>query len=72
MNIGGVYLYKNKKPVYITEGQYDVNGRISNYWNFRYIKKDGTLGKRSGDYDNEYNKFTPIKNYKIKININLK
>jgi len=60
MEIGKLYTY-NGKLVYITDGDYQIDGRISNFWNFRYVKEDGTFSKKGGDYDNEGGKFVPSK-----------
>lgn len=55
----GAYLYKGK-PVFVTDHQYyGSNGGICNFVGFRPIRKDGTLGKRAGDYD--HGQFKPIK-----------
>ena len=51
MDIGDVRLYKGK-PVLIISGAYEIGGRISNFWDFIYISKNGNLGKCGGDYDN--------------------
>lgn len=51
--VGTIWRYKGK-PVFITGGQYTGSyGGISNFWNFRTIEKDGTLGEEYGDYDNK-------------------
>lgn len=72
MRIGGVYLYKERYPVYITGGAYERNGRVSNYWKFQHIKKDGQLGKKGGDYDNGGpEKFCQITGAKVKTLIKL-
>ena len=36
--------------VYIVRGDFEIGGRISNYWCWRKIKKDGTLGKKEIGY----------------------
>jgi hypothetical protein len=64
MHVGGVYLYEDK-PVYITDGQYESNGRISNYWRFRYINKNGSLGESGGDYGGCFEKYTGKATIKI-------
>ena len=51
MRIGSVWIYKGR-PVYITGGRYQGRHGVSNYWNFQYIKNDGTLGEGGSDYDN--------------------
>jgi len=61
--IGKVYRYKDIYPVLITNGEYECNGRVSNFWSFQYIRKNGTLGKKGHDYDT--GQFELIKNAKI-------
>lgn len=39
-------------PVYILGGQYEVDGRISNFWSWRVVLKDGTLGEEQCGYGN--------------------
>jgi hypothetical protein len=51
LQVGQVYLYKGY-PVYITGGQYMGTYGISNYWYWRKIKEDGTLGRSAKGYDN--------------------
>lgn len=64
MQICKVYNYKGK-PVLITGGQYSVNGRVSNLWHFRRIKKDGSLGTKGADYSYA---FTACKDkYEIRV-----
>jgi len=48
---GQVYLYKGT-PVFITGGEYMGTYGISNYWYWRKIKSDGTLGRSYRGYDN--------------------
>lgn len=36
--------------VYVTGGQYEVNGRISNFWYWRKLNPDGTLGAEGHGY----------------------
>ena len=72
MRIGGVYMYKGKYPVYITAGCFETGGRISNFWDFKKVKPDGTLSQREmGDYDNEHGKFARIKGAKVAIMVTL-
>lgn len=53
MEIGEVRMYKGRVPVLITGGQrYGSSGGISNFWYFRRVNKDGTLGRNGSDYDN--------------------
>lgn len=67
MSIGKVYLYKGR-PVYVTGGQYESNGRISNYWSFLYINEDGSLGEEGGDYG----ALGPMLDAKVNINVEIK
>lgn len=54
--VGNVYL-KDGKPVYITSGQYTgTYGGISNFWYWKPILEDGSLGELEhgyyrGDFD---------------------
>jgi len=61
MQIGEVWLYQKSAtkrrmklvPVYITGGRYyGSSGGVSNFWDFREINKDGTLGESGHDYNN--------------------
>ena len=48
-SIGSIVEYTgSKKPydVYIVSGKYMANGRVSNYWFWRRVLKDGTISKR--------------------------
>lgn len=53
--IGSVAEYQDDKnncsyDVFIDEGSFYVNGRISNFWHWRKVKKDGSLGKQKSGY----------------------
>lgn len=73
MEIGKLYMYKETPtskpvPVIITSGDYEINGRISNFWSFKYIDKKWEVTKRKGgDYDNVEGKFVAIRGYKQKF-----
>lgn len=75
-----LYIYKKtpkSKPklVLITDGSFEVRGRISNFWSFRTVKEDGTLSEtKGGDYDNETWKFVPVKesDYDVTVQISAK
>lgn len=75
MEIGKLYLYKEmetSKPklVVVISGAYEVNGRISNFWRFKYITKKGYISKRGGgDYNNAKYKFRYIRGYTIKFEL---
>lgn len=53
MNIAiGEVRYINKKPALITSGYYMGEHGVSNFWTWRYIKADGSLGKEGKGYNN--------------------
>ena len=33
-------------PVYITDGAWEVNNRLSNFWYWKKVNKDGSLSKK--------------------------
>jgi len=41
--VGKVYNHPNNGPIYITSGNYEVDGRLSNFWYWKPINEDGTL-----------------------------
>jgi hypothetical protein len=47
--IGKRYLYNNR-VVEVTSGQFWGTYGVSNFWKFRYVNPDGTLGEQGGDY----------------------
>ena len=73
--VGRLYFYLKKygakpKLVLITDGAYEINGRISNFWNFSYITKKGFISSiNGGDYDNEVWKFKPARGYRIETKV---
>lgn len=56
-------------PAIILDGQYEVNGRISNFWTWQYINEDMTLGDTVSDYGNFYDFHTE---HNIKVELKLK
>lgn len=52
--------------VYIESGDYEVDGRVSNYWSWRRVLKDGSLAPTESGYGS-FRK-TEIK-YKVSINV---
>lgn len=71
LEIGKVFLYEKKGkriPVYIEDGEYTN----SNYWYWRKIRKDGSLGRLEHGYNNEERFFTYKGKYKIRIELNKK
>jgi hypothetical protein len=54
----------NPYDVYIIEGQMYSNGRISNFWTWKRVLDDGSLGEEESNYGN----FTESENkYEITI-----
>lgn len=56
--IGVFYHEKEKCDVYVTSGEHEVNGRVSNYYTYYIINKSGKLGEKKGGYGN----LSPTKN----------
>ena len=48
--VGIALRHPDGRLVYITDGQYISNGRLSNFWGWREIREDGTLGPRESGY----------------------
>ena len=47
----GVYYHEREQcDVYVTSGEYSIDGRISNYYTYHRIKRNGTLGKQKAGY----------------------
>jgi len=60
----------NAYDVYITDGSYKgSNGRVSNFWDFKKIKSDGSLGSLRSGYGNFFKSDTE---YQIDIKITKK
>ena len=47
-----VVLAETGQPVMITDGEYEVDGRISNFWSWRPLSEDGTLQPEEHGYGN--------------------
>lgn len=48
---GKVYRHPNhERPIYVQGGDWEIDGRISNFWYWREINEDGTLGDLSHGY----------------------
>lgn len=47
---GGVFLHPEEGPIYITDGAYEIGGRVSNAWGWKKVNPDGTLGKKGHGY----------------------
>lgn len=49
------------RPILVTSGEFLVEGRLSNFWNWRYMRPDGSLStKESGGYGGGLEFFQPI------------
>lgn len=55
--VGGIFYHtkgKKRRKVQITGGSYyDDDGRVFNFWYWRPMRADGTLGKEEYGYNNE-------------------
>lgn len=60
----------NGKLSLITGGNYYGDRGVSNHWTWRTIRKDGTLGKEYGGYNNGSNKFSKPISHKVIIKVN--
>lgn len=59
---------RTNRLVLIISGQYQVNGRISNYWHWRDINQDGSLGEENSGYGNFFkpkNKYNLIQRVEL-------
>jgi len=54
--------------VYIVKGTYYSNGRVSNFWHWRRVNTDGSLGKEEHGYGNFYKSENK---YKIEIKVKI-
>ena len=65
-------LYKHtptNKLVYINSGEYEINGRVSNFFGGKIINEDGEMtDEYFGDY-NRHGNWEEIKDYKLKIEL---
>lgn len=50
MDVNNVVRHKDGRIVFITDGAYYGDWGISNYWTWREVKRDGTLGKEESGY----------------------
>lgn len=50
MKVGKTLKHPDGRTVKITSGQYLSNGRVSNFWHWREIREDGTLGPDENGY----------------------
>ena len=52
LSIGKVFKHPNGYDAYIESGYYldPIYGRISNFWTWRPVRKNGALGKRISGY----------------------
>lgn len=48
---GSIVLHEyTMKDIYIVSGDFQINGRLSNFWGWRTILDDGTLGELETGY----------------------
>ena len=59
LQVGKVYEIKGKN-VLIESGCYESGGRVSNYWDGRYIMEDGTLGAEWHGYADRFKQVDAI------------
>lgn len=45
IEVGKRYLHPEHGLVEVIEGDWTVNGRLSNFWTWRPVQEDGTLGE---------------------------
>ena len=58
------------KLVFITGGEYEVDGRVSNFYYGKVLNKNGELTDETlGDYG-KHRVWEKIKDYKLKIELN--
>lgn len=48
--VAGYCCYRKGKLVYIESGSYEIGGRLSNFFSWRVVKPDGSLGKSHAGY----------------------
>ena len=48
--VGRVSKHPDGYFVYVTAGAYEVRGRISNFWYWRRLNSDGSLGEKGHGY----------------------
>lgn len=66
--IGGVFKHPEQGLIYITSGEYYGDyGRISNYWNWKPVKTNGSLGKSTGGYGGDWKEVKAVIKTKVKV-----
>jgi hypothetical protein len=70
MNTGEVRIINGRLSL-ITGGQMYGSHGISNFWHWRTIRKDGTLGKEYSGYNSGEHKFSRPINHKVVIKVEL-
>ncbi len=50
MQVGKVSRHPDGYLVYISDGSFMRNGRVSNFWDWHRLNDDGTLGESEGGY----------------------
>lgn len=43
--VAGSCTYRRGKLVYVASGAFEIDGRVSNFFDWRIVQKDGTLGR---------------------------
>ena len=70
LSVGKVYNHPKGGPVYITSGKFLSNDRLSNFWYWKPIHKDGTLGEEKSGYGGNWDELSA--NVEIDITVKLK
>ena len=69
LRVGGYFLYDPRgkaksgkgRPIKVIDGQFMSGGRLSNFWYWRRVDKDGSLNKKTfSGYGGDKNYFKPI------------
>lgn len=50
MRVGAIVMHPDGYKVYVIDGAYLRNGRVSNHWTWQRVNEDGTLGERESGY----------------------
>jgi len=56
--ITGRYYDVDGTPVLVIDGQESINGRVSNFFEWREVEASGSLGKAGSGYDRGYTKIS--------------
>ncbi len=63
--IGGIFHYQ-RGIIYIDDGALESNGRVSNFWYWRRVRKDGSLGTM---HSGHLSKMKPCTTHQIVIKV---